>query len=365
MLLSNFAKYNRVKGASPKTVSIFTYRSPTGDWDPDKVKTGLTGSEEAVVYMSQELANLGYDVTVYANIPPSSPYSTSKSNPRFIEIGSRTTHCDIGISWRMPFSGSLLKSIAQKAYLWPHDCLTFSPAKLSEEDINAFDGVLWLSESQRKQWSSYYSGFGQFTDIFGNGIPAAQFSPILQRENPYSCIYGSSYDRGLHLLLDVWPAVKERFPRATLDIYYGAKLMHPTEVAIIYSRLSKMTHLDVREHGAVGHEELTRAYERTSFWTYPCTAPQVETFCITALRAQFAGAVPVILEGGALKETVQHGYKCSLAQEYLDTLLKAMREAETISIEQRKLQREFVLEKYTWLGIASRWKQLFDSDWSV
>lgn len=66
---------------------------------------------------------------------------------------------------------------------------------------------------------------------------------------------------------------------------------------------------DVREHGQVGHEDLNRAYENSSFWLYPCTWPK--TFCITALRAQFVGAMPVIHEQYALAEIVRHGYKCT------------------------------------------------------
>jgi len=110
--------------------------------------------------------------------------------------------------------------------------------------------------------------------------------------------------------------------------------------------------LGVKEHGQIGHEELNRAYESASLWTYPCIAP--ETFCITALRAQMAGAIPVIIEGSALKETVLHGYKCVNQVEYLPLLFKAMREAETVTSEERKKMGEFILKDYTWEKLAHR-----------
>jgi glycosyltransferase involved in cell wall biosynthesis len=108
----------------------------------------------------------------------------------------------------------------------------------------------------------------------------------------------------------------------------------------------------------VGHEELQKAYAEASFWTYPCD--QAETFCITAIRAQLAGAVPVILVNSALSETVRHGYRCLKKEEYLPTLLKAMRNAEKITLEQRKEMGQFVLEEYTWDKFALSWKDIFN-----
>ncbi|HEY9653910.1 MAG TPA: hypothetical protein V6C50_00320, partial [Crinalium sp.] len=36
-----------------------------GDWAPPSVLDGIGGSEEAVIYLSQELVKLGYEVTVF------------------------------------------------------------------------------------------------------------------------------------------------------------------------------------------------------------------------------------------------------------------------------------------------------------
>ena len=111
----------------------------------------------------------------------------------------------------------------------------------------------------------------------------------------------------------------------------------------------------MREHGLVGHEELNEAYARASFWTYPCIAP--ETFCITALRAQLSGAVPVVLLGSALNETVRHGYGCRERDQYLFTLIQAMQKAESITLNERKSFGEFVKREFTWPEIAKKWRQ--------
>ncbi|MEI8365917.1 MAG: glycosyltransferase family 1 protein [Parachlamydiaceae bacterium] len=342
-----------------KSLAIVTCGGWIQPWDPDSIKSGITGSEEAVIYMSQELAKLGYKVSVLGNPPENSPYSRSDANPRYVSINSYDgTKFDIAISWRMPNIAGQLKTHARAVYLWPHDsCQCY----LSAEQINDFTGVLWLSQWQRQQWMSINLPFAKFEKIFGNAIFPEQFKPVHDRTNPYSCIYGSNYGLGLEVLLDIWPDIKKQYPQATLDIYYGWQhwgMLSPEKEAKMRTQVAALAASGVTDHGLVGHEELNRAYEQASFWTYPCIGN--ETFCITAIRAQFAGAVPVIIEGSCFKETVRHGYKCQTAGEYQATLIKAMQEAEKITLADRQKMGDFIRKEYTWKIMAEKWKQHFD-----
>lgn len=339
-----------------QTIGIYTYgKHFKSDWDPDIVSTGIYGSEEAIIYLSKELANLGYKVLIFASPKDDSPYTSEESNPRYIHHMFHLMYtCDIAISWRFPVFQQVLKTRAKKVYFWPHDT---SHSLICKENVEAYDNVLWLSKWQRNQWVAVSPGFEKFTDIFGNGINPEDFKPVEERENPYACIYGSSYDRGLEFLLSIWPDIKKEFPRATLDIYYGyteSTLINNKELR---NKVESLADLDVREHGIVGHEELNRAYSSASFWTYPCTS--METFCISGLRAQLCGAIPVIIDGSALTETVRHGYMCSTQEEYLETLRKAMREVDNITLEERKNMGDFILKEYTWKRIAELWHHEF------
>jgi glycosyltransferase involved in cell wall biosynthesis len=343
-----------------KTIGIFTYTvSGLSTWDPDSIKKGITGSEEAVIYLSQKLANRGYKVVVFGNPPQNSSYSQENQNPRYVPVQfPYNSKLDIAVSWRMPTSGSALKQKATKVYLWPHDTYHWPVPK---ENIDAFNDVLWISEWQRTQWISINPGFEKFKNIYGNGVILEQFEPIQDRINPYSCIYGSNYARGLAILLNIWPEIKKQFPKATLDIYYGWQhwgLLTATQEASMRQQVIDLTALDVHEHGLVGHEELNKAYAKASLWTYPCTAP--ECFSITALRAQGSGAIPVIIEGTALKETVRHGYKCASSQQYLQLLTQALQQVDKIPLEQRKQMRKFIEDEYTWDKIADKWIKTFE-----
>lgn len=342
-----------------ETIGIFTYKVlGVNPWDPDSVKMGIAGSEEAVIYVAEKLAKIGYRVLVYADPPQGSLHSLPGANPRYVDVNfDDKTFLDIAIAWRQPYDALRLKGRAKKVYLWPHD--TFH-SKMAASEIEAFDDVLWLSEWQRRQWISVNPPFAKFTKIFGNAINPESERRIQRRDNPYSCIYGSNYARGLDVLLNIWPNIRQRFPKATLDIYYGWQhwgLLSREKEADMRAQIAALRAFGVQDHGKVGHEELQRAYERASFWTYPCT--DLETFCITAIRAQLAGAMPVIIEGSALSETVRHGFKCPSSEDYEKTLLQALQQAENITLEERKKMGEFILNEFTWEILAKKWAELF------
>ncbi|HSX37589.1 MAG TPA: hypothetical protein VLE95_02030, partial [Chlamydiales bacterium] len=341
--------------AGQTSIGIFTFGASNGSksWDSTAIQSGITGSEEAIIYLSKELAELGYRVTVFGNPPTGSADSLETSNPRYVDAsGDNGQFFDIAIAWRAPVSYPLQKR-GRKVYLWPHD-VYFSI--LPSEQADGFEEVLWLSEWQRMQWISANPKYQKYTCIFGNGIFPEQFPPVRPRDNPYSCIYASNYGRGLEILLEIWPRVKVRFPQATLDIYYGWQhwgTLTSEKEAKMRARLNEIAHLDVHDHGLVGHQELMEAFGKASFWTYPCIAAEV--FCITALRAQLAGAIPVIIEHSALQETVRSGYRCASPNEYFSTLIKALRQAEQVTLEQRLETGRFVLDQFTWKNIAKQW----------
>jgi len=346
-----------------ETIAIFTHKIDcVGNWDPDSLKTGLGGSEEAVVNMAEELANLGYHVIVYGDPPISSNYCSIGLNPRYIDCDLDDGHfIDIAIAWRRPEIGRDLKKRAAQIYLWLHD---IARKKFTDEDLSFYDDVLWLSKWQREQWISVSSAFAKFNNIYGNGINPKQFDPIIhERENPYSCIYGSNCSRGVEVLLEIWPEIKRQFPRAILDIYYGWPKwgrLDPEKEKYLKKLTQDLQSLGVEQHGFVGQEELNRAYEKASLWTYPCLVP--ETFCITGLRAQMSGAVPVIIDEYALKETVRYGYKCKNRDDYLKTLINAMKTAELITLTEREKMKNFILLQYTWEKIAQQWDRQFKLD---
>ena len=53
---------------SKRNIGIFVGKvDSVGQWDVNSTASGITGSEEAVAYISVELAKLGYHVIVFGN----------------------------------------------------------------------------------------------------------------------------------------------------------------------------------------------------------------------------------------------------------------------------------------------------------
>ena len=125
--------------------------------------------------------------------------------------------------------------------------------------------------------------------------------------------YFSSYDRGLECLLDMWPEIKKQVPDATLTIAYGWNTydsVHkhdPAKMKWKWQMIRKMHDVGAKEVGRLNHEDLAKLMKTIKVWCYPTEFTEIH--CITALKAQEAGCVPVTTDVGALKETVQFGDK--------------------------------------------------------
>lgn len=357
-----FFLFSNFLNSEETSIGIYThYFTGLPEWDNDSIKKGITGSEEAVIYLSESLVKLGYKVLIFGHPPHNSKYLNEDANPRYISFNhfNEVKKLKLIIGCRNPYNFWMLKNKAEKVFFWPHDTPPNTP--VLKQNIN-FDEIIWISKWQRDQWINFNQIFERYSNIYGNGIVLEQFSKKDKEvENPYSCIYGSNYARGLEILLDIWPEVKKNYSKATLDIYYGWQtwgLLSLEKINEMKSKISQLENLGVKEHGLVSHQELNKAYEKASLWTYPCIAP--ETFCITAIKAQYCGAIPVIIDGSALTETVRFGYRTKESQNYLNLLLNAMSEIENVSLEERKKMREFIEQEYTWDKIALKIKKYLE-----
>lgn len=190
----------------------------------------------------------------------------------------------------------------------------------------------------------------------------------MESTRQHKLFWGSSYDRGLHFMLFMWPDVKAKFPEAELHIAYGWKLFdqfnknNPERMAWKKSVESMMRQDGIVHHGRVGKEELTKIREECGIWVYPTDFPEIN--CITALEAQMAGCVPVTMDSFALKETVGSGIKVQgdikdikVQEIFLQGLLGLMGNKDRWESESARAW-EFAKD-YTWDKIAKKWIDVF------
>lgn len=188
----------------------------------------------------------------------------------------------------------------------------------------------------------------------------------------HKLFYGSAYDRGLEILLDYWPIIRDCFPDASLDVAYGwewfqARYGHDRD------RMRWMREMDARlnatgiiHHGRVGKDALRAIRRSCGIWAYPCQV--YELYPITALEAQGDGCVPCVIECGALGEVVQSGVKVNgsardpdVRGSYIRELLALMGDEERWEQERRKGEAYAALHR--WEHVAHAWLDYFqDSD---
>lgn len=185
----------------------------------------------------------------------------------------------------------------------------------------------------------------------------------------HKLIYCSSYDRGLIWLLKLWPKIIEKYPDATLSIYYGWNLFdkaysnNPERMSWKNKMCELMTQKGITEYGRVGKDELNKATQEAGVWTYFVDFDEIN--CITALNCQKYGCVPCVINRAALKETVGSGIKIDgeiydpvVKEKIINELLNLMGD-EKKWLEEQKKGKKFV-KKFYREEIGKTWIKNFE-----
>lgn len=358
-------------------VAVLGYKSQlVPPWDPFNTVTGLPGSEECAVYASQELARRGHKVDLYLDPPEQSIWRSAFSNPRWLPVDSwnspdnKATY-DLVLMWRR-FDPEVGRKRGKFVFFWSHDSPPQVPPGARLPPFPKYDGVLLLSQHHANQFMAW-PGFGDSLGVIsGNGFLPEQFSTPMRITNPYSIGYYSNYSRGLAILLGIWPDIHKEFPQATLEICYGREhwgTMSPQQLEWIVNKIGEYKDLGVTEHGKVGHQKLAEIMQSTSVWAYPCITLS-ETYCITAVKCQAAGCIPVTTRIAALNETI-HPEAPNIPiirtdediQRYKDTLLSTLRRIRDSSADMIKAERQKYIDfskKFTWTACVDKWMALYN-----
>lgn len=185
----------------------------------------------------------------------------------------------------------------------------------------------------------------------------------------HKLFWGSSYDRGIQHLLKMWPAIKEKYPDAELHIAYGWDLFdkgfanNPERMAWKDKINEQFKLPGITHHGRLGKTMLKQIRVQCGIWVYPVEFFEIN--CITALEAQNDGLVPVVVNYGALTETVQSGYKINgdiydreTQEEFLTTLLYLMANEKAWEEESGKAQK--FAREFSWNKISEKWRSHFE-----
>ena len=185
----------------------------------------------------------------------------------------------------------------------------------------------------------------------------------------HKLIFTSSYDRGLDILLTMWPEIIKKYPDATLDVAYGWDVFdrvtgtNPERQQWKQLVEGGMKQKGITHHGRVGKEKLLQLRKEAGIWAYPTYFTEI--FCMNAVEGQREGVVPVVVDLAALREVVGAGvivkgdiYQKETQKRFLDELLTLMGDTKRWNEESRKA-REFA-RQFTWEKTAKAWTDEFE-----
>ena len=289
-----------------------------GGWEYT-VDTPLTqpmgGTESALCYLAMELAAFDNEVTIYngtktameaiAGLPlhyrPATDLSTLNSHDVVIVKASPVGRELRGIGVKVPM------------YLWLQHDVDQPAVKplLGRKEVDAWTGIVFVSEWQRNRYVEFYRIPVERTLVMRNAVSPAFLTP----HNPPSpwtgfgapvLWYASTPYRGLNVLLDAWPKIREA-TGASLRVYSSMSVYRadPAADAAQFGQLydGARTMQGVTYCGSMGQSDLVHdlATYNLAGLAYPSTFP--ETSCIAALEAQALGAEVMSTNLGALPET--------------------------------------------------------------
>ena len=350
ILVSLKKQFTPLKIWGKDTVEIYCGQA-WEDWAAPSVINGIGGSEEAVIYLSKELVNLGWKVTVYCSCGEMEGEYEGVVYKQYYEFNTKDHH-NVLISWR---NNIFDKSItAKKRYVWLHDVMP----KGSYTELETFDKLIVLSEFHK----SVIDAPDEKKYVSSNGINLKDFKNKHQERNPHRMIYTSSYDRGIEHLLHRWDEVRKEVPDAELHLFYGwdtyDKMMEsgrrPREYRDYMTKLMKQD--GVFEHGRVGHKKLIKEFHKSGIYVYPSSFDEIS--CISAMKAQESGCVPVVFDFAALKETVKSGIVIEgigsdekAMDNYMSELIRILKDTKA----QEALRRDIPKGIFGWDKVAKDW----------
>lgn len=353
-----------------------------GNWTPwtgaDILVKGLGGSETYIVEMARWIQRSGeYDVIVFCrSSSPEQPVWYENVEYRDLDelyayVHTHALH-SVVISRFSEYLPVMLHSPAvNNVFLVVHDLsvsglhIHLNPPKLRQ--------IFTLTEWHRTHFTEAFPTLQPLTSAmhYGLDFPETAVGPACPTQWT-RFIYSSFANRGLSVLLEMWPAILQRLPDATLDLFVDldhawTNQHYPDMMRDIRQRLRDLESTrSIRVRGWVTKTELYKAWKSAHIWLYPCIFR--ETFCLTALEAAASNTLVIAADLAALQDTVgDRGYLIAgdpLTKEWQEQALKqldyCLRYPEAAHVRIRR-NREWA-RQHTWQNQAEqmlRWFRKF------
>lgn len=263
---------------------------------------GLTGSETSFFFFARALQHRGHNVNIYIDIGNKFEHYGS-------HFGDFDSTFDVVYIWNEPYYASLFKDNSLKLCNIQINDLDFFNCE------NKIDVYTSPSKHHKNYMESIYNKYNW--EIINNAIEEDWFKYSIDRD-PATLMYASSCDRGLHLLLQVYPDIKKAIPNVKLKIFYDfdkwyniimntnnniyETLEYKNRAKYIKYALEEMKDIfDIQHFKNISKKQICQEMLKATILAYPFSTPKYcEGFSCTVMEACAAGMIPVISNQDAL-----------------------------------------------------------------
>lgn len=242
--------------------------------------------------------------------------------------------CDVLIMQRVMVYRERFKY--KKMIMWLHDDIDAPVNKTLDQIAHIPDAFVVLSEFHKSRLLALGVGEKKI-HILPEGVTAERFGS--QEDRGPSCVYASAPFKGLPLLIQLWPRIRNQVRGATLHVCSGMQLYKAPEkdqyFKPIYDAMAKDP--SIINHGVLTNKQVLEVMGKCSIMVYPNFFP--ETYCAAAAEAISQNTPVITTDLGALKETVGD---CGIVipgdpktKEYQDNFVKTV---VNILIDKQKLK---------------------------
>lgn len=361
LVIASRRRFLKPKKWDKGTIAVFCGTSAE-DWTPDSLSSGIGGSETAVIQLTERLSKLGWKVTVFnqGSHPPEGRVFDGVEYQNFYTFNPEDEF-DVLWVWRLPeaFDWDLK---ARLKLLDLHDVM--NPLDFPKERLERIDKIFVKTNYHRSLLPDIPDE--KFV-VVGNGIDLTRFDfngsdyEFIKQKDENRFCYTSSPNRGLDVLLQMWPKIREKQPDFELHVYYGWETFYqleknnPERMAWMKKVQALMAQPGVIDHGRVGQNELAQDLMKTAGWLYPTNFPEID--CITAKEMQAAGVYSITSGYAALEESQKTGvkipgdiYDLQWQEKFIDEVTKGFSSPVTGIRE--------VAKQFDWDLVATKWNEV-------
>lgn len=318
---------------------------------------GVGGAELSMMTWAETMASRGHQIRVYNNPDTAGDYD----NVAYLPQGNfePTYNRDILIVYRSP-TPDLGNIKAGVKIHWSTD--QFTMGNYATDIVPYVDKIVCISPYHMADYQSRYNPPEDKIIHIDLGVRLQDYSLEMEKVlNRF--IFCSVPDRGLTVIRQIWPQIKEALPDATLVITSDYRLWgsHPGNQKY---RLDLLGCDGIVFLGAIERHELAKHQAQAQIHLYPCTYE--ELFCISAAECQAVGAYPITSDIGALATTNEFGIIVPGNPEdptwqrvYVDLVIAAALDQDKLK-ELQLASIKSARRRFDWERICDKWEALFE-----